>query len=156
MTIVANAHETDALLKKFGLNAMMIEAAGGILAAIAGYESSKGHREIALVIGARRVVVECPVSEEAAQTMVAELRRAGAIPHDVSFEHLIKHLFEKFSALYAEGDIDAFSIPKLHLHPTSYQIEKGQIWHTAPVEIVPRRNHKKPVLHQSFPHQTKR
>jgi hypothetical protein len=152
MSVLTTPQETDALLAHFAINPVSDQPAGGLVCGIEGFQNAAKSKLLAIVIGTRRQIRECPVSESEAQSMVAELLEVRALPKDASFGNLVRHLIVVFSNMYVESGIDAFNFASVHLHATSYEVGKGQVWRTQPLHIRPRRKRNEPVFHSSFPH----
>jgi hypothetical protein len=152
MSVLTSPQETDALLAHFAINPVSDHPAGGLVCGVEGFQNAAKRKALAIVIAASRLIRECPISQSEAQSMLAELVEGGALSKDASFGNLVKHVIVAFSNMYVESGIDAFHFASVHLHPTSYEVGKGQVWRTQPLHIKPRRKHNEPVFHSSFPH----
>ena len=152
MSVLANQQETSALLSHFGFNPVAQHPAGGHVCGFAGFLNAENRRALAIVAGTHRQIRQCPISQDEAQTMVAQLTQDGALPKDTSFRNLVGHLIVAFSSMYVESGIDAFHFAAVHIHPGSYQLAKGQVWRTQALHLAPRRKHNERVAHSSFPH----
>ncbi|MDP9018192.1 MAG: hypothetical protein M3N19_07715 [Candidatus Eremiobacteraeota bacterium] len=152
MSVLTTQQETGDLLAHYALDAVMDNPTGGHVCGFEGLSNAENHKSLAIVAGVHRQIRECPISRDQAHAMVAELVQAGALPKDASFGNLVEHLILAFSTMYVDSGIDSFHFPSVHMHPTSYEIAKGQIWRTQPLHLTPRRKHNEHVAHSGHPH----
>lgn len=73
------------------------------------------------ISGAHSVERMCPVSEDAAESMLAEFRSHRALGSNEKAVRTLAHLFVKTSKMYCESGIDAFKL-LVRVHDNGYKV----------------------------------
>jgi len=97
-----------------------------------------GEEMLELAVGEHDVKSRAPHSDEEARKIVGLLRAQHAIPDDHSFEHMLADLLLKITKLFDECGATRLELAPLHLHATSYYIEKALLLHEKPLRITAR------------------
>jgi hypothetical protein len=97
-----------------------------------------GDEMLTLAVGGHEVKSQLPHSDEDARRVVALLLAQHAISDDHSFEHMLADLLLKITKLFDECGATRLELSPLHLHATSYHIEKAALLHEKPLRITRR------------------
>ncbi len=112
-------------------------AHGGRLARLS-IDRQDGDDALVLAVGEHEVKTRAPHSDEEARKIVALLRAQHAISDDHSFEYMLADLLLRITKLFDECGATRLELSSLHLHATSYYIEKALLLHEKPLRITER------------------
>jgi hypothetical protein len=93
---------------------------------------------LTIVVGEHQLKSGAPRDVDDARRIVGLMRAQRTLSEDQSFERMLAHLLLKATKLFDECGATRLEFSPLHLHPTSYHIEKVILLHEKPLRITPR------------------